>query len=255
MAWYDLAADMHMGFRASYYRTFGVPRIARLLAETGQIKAEPLRRAVDTGLIMYELIDAGTDTPRGRQVIRMLNRIHGCWNIEAEDFLYVLCTFIVVPVRWIDDFGWRSCTQIERQAVTDFYREVGRLMGIAGLPHSYADAARALDDYEAANVAYSPEGAALMADTQRVLAAHLPAPLRPFTDRITALYLTDQLCAAVGIHPPSRPSRTMFRGLMWTRRQIVRRRPPPSEPRFTPGQPTPDVYPAGYQLPDLGPRE
>jgi hypothetical protein len=252
LAWFDLASDMHTGFRASYYRTFGVPRVARLLAQTGEIAAQPLRRAADTGLLMYELIDAGPDAPRGREVLRMLNRMHSRWPIEAEDFLYVLCTFVVVPIRWIDQYGWRRCTDAEREAITTFYREVGRRMAIRDLPGSYADAAQFLDEYEAANVRYSPEGAALAAATQGVLAERLPAPLRPWAGRITALYLPDHLCAAVGIRPPSRATRHGFAALMRLRGRVVRRRPVAAEPRFTPGEAVAELYPTGYALEDLG---
>jgi len=71
-------------------------------------------------------------------------------------------------------------------------------MHISGPPDTYAQAAQTLDDYEAANLGYSPEGASLAAATERVLAARLPAPLRPFANRITALCLSDELCAAIG---------------------------------------------------------
>jgi hypothetical protein len=252
LAWFDLASDMHTGFRASYYRTFGVPRIARLLAQTGEIAAQPLRRAADTALLMYELIDAGPDAPRGREVLRMLNRMHSRWPIEVDDFLYVLCTFVVVPVRWIDQYGWRACTDAEREAIATFYREVGRRMGIRGLPGSYVDAARFLDEYEVANVRYSPEGAALAEATRGVLAGRLPTPLRPWAGRITALYLPDHLCAAVGIRPPARVTRRAFGAMMRVRGRVVRRRPVAGEPRFTPGEAVAGLYPSGYILENLG---
>lgn len=41
------------------------------------------------------------------RALQRLNQIHGLYNISNRDFLYVLTTFVVVPVRVIDAFGWR----------------------------------------------------------------------------------------------------------------------------------------------------
>lgn len=241
------------GFRAAYYRTFGVPRIAALLAKTGEIHREPLRRAMDTGLLMYELIDAGTGAERGRQVIRMVNGFHGPYAIDPEDMRYVLCTFIVVPLRWIDAYGWRPCTTAEREAVTRFYDEVGRLMGMAYRPKTWDEAALFLDEFEAAHVRYSAEGAALMAASEAEIAQRLPRVVRPLAGRVNALLLTDELCGAVGVAPPTRATRAVFRAIMWGHAQVVRHRGPRKEPRFRPGGSGGGLYPGGYRLSDLGP--
>ena len=60
----------------------------------------------------------------------------------------MLATFVVVPVRWIDAFGWRPLSWHERHAAYAYYREVGRRMGITDLPGSYAETADLLDAYE-----------------------------------------------------------------------------------------------------------
>lgn len=37
-----------------------------------------------------------------------LNQIHGMYkSITNEEFLYVLTTFVVLPVRTINKYGWR----------------------------------------------------------------------------------------------------------------------------------------------------
>jgi len=241
------------GFRAAYYRTFGVPRIAGLLATTGEVARDPLRRAMDTGLLMYELIDAGTRAERGREVIRMVNRFHGPYAIDPDDMRYVLCTFIVVPLRWIDEYAWRSCTTGERDAVTRFYGEIGRLMGMPDRPRTWDEAATFLDEFEAAHVRYSAEGAALMAASEAEIAQRLPRVVRPLAGRINALLLTDQLCGAVGVASPTRVSRSVFQAVMWGHAQVARHRGPRKEPRFRPGASARGLYPSGYRLSDLGP--
>jgi hypothetical protein len=39
---------------------------ADLLVHAGEIQRRPLKRSMDTGLLMYELIDSGPESDRGR---------------------------------------------------------------------------------------------------------------------------------------------------------------------------------------------
>lgn len=208
---------------------------------------------MDTGLLMYELIDAGVDSPRGRQVIRMLNNMHRRWPIANDDYLYVLATFIVVPVRFADQYGARATTDVEKEAIAAFYRQVGQLMGIHDLPDGYRAAAEVLDRYEAANAAPSPAGAALLAATTHVAAARLPRPLRSHTAAIIALLLPDHICAALSLPIPTARARWALRQVMALRRWARHLRPGPPKPVFTAGVSGKTVYPAGYDLfTDLG---
>jgi hypothetical protein len=52
-----------------------------------------------------------------------MNQMHGAYNISNADKLYVLCAFVVMPIRWIDKYGWRRLTQAERTASANYYRE------------------------------------------------------------------------------------------------------------------------------------
>ena len=71
---------------------------------------------------------------RGRSAVRRINQMHGMYDISNEDFRYVLATFVVVPKRWMDDFGFRSMTPNEMAATTNYYLELGRHMNIKDLP-------------------------------------------------------------------------------------------------------------------------
>lgn len=235
------------------YRTFAIPRIAELLHHTGEIERNPLKRSMDTGLIMYELIDAGVESDRGREVIRSLNRMHRRWPIEDEDYVYVLTTFIVVPARWTAAHGLRPYTQEEETAATVFYREVGRRMGIRELPASYEDASQFLDSYEATRFGWSSAGAALMASTDHALRVLLPGPLQSASSTLVGVMMEDRMCDALGLHRPSPLARWAFGRAMELRRAKARfRRKSPSEPIFKPGISGSSVYPSGYQIKDLG---
>ena len=82
--------------------------------------------------------------------------MHGAYDISNDDMRYVLSTFVVVPKRWMDDYGWRPFTPAEVEASTRYYLELGRLMGIKDVPETYAGFERLLDDYEAEHFGFDP---------------------------------------------------------------------------------------------------
>ena len=60
--------------------------------------------------------------------------MHGRFPITNDELLYVLTTFIYEPIRWIERYGWRPLAANEKQALFQFYREVGRRMNIQDIP-------------------------------------------------------------------------------------------------------------------------
>lgn len=254
VALYDLVRDIRVGLNLAFYRTFAVPRIAELLAHTGEFEADPYKRSMDTGLFMYELIEAGYDSERSRQVVRALNTMHRRWTIEDEDYRYVLTTFIVVPSRWLDRYGPRSLTREEKAATTTFYRELGRRMDIPELPATYVDAEEFFDRYEASNIGYSHAGQALMNATDNVMAEQLPAPLRRSAPFLTRLILDDYVARAVGLKPAPRVGTFAMHSVGPVRRQLLRFHRVRTTSWFESGRKVSGVYPDGYVFEDLGPQ-
>src|SRR3954451_19117376 len=119
---YDFPKDARVGLNLAFYRTFAIPRIANLLVQTGEMLGHPAKRSYDTGLVMYELISHGFNAPRGREMVKLLNRVHHRWPILEEDYRYVLAAFVVVPIRWIERRGWRPLLEVEKEASATFYR-------------------------------------------------------------------------------------------------------------------------------------
>lgn len=255
LALLDLIQDVRIGLQLAFYRTFAVPRIAQLLVQTGQIHAQPHKRSIDTGLFMYELIEAGFDTPRGRDVVRGLNRMHKRWDISQEDYLYVLVSLIVVPTRWVNTYGPRDMTVEESQATVVFYRELGRLMNIAELPDSYGEAEAFFDDYEARNVSYSDAGKALMHETRGVMAEQLPWPLKPGAPLFTRLILDDYIADAVGVPRAPAGVKALAYGVRLARILAYSVHLNREDSYFTPGRKVNGVYPGGYRFDQLGTRQ
>ena len=251
---YDFATDARVGLNLAFYRIFAIPRMANLLVETGELLGRPVKRAYDTGLVMYELIANGFDDPRGREMVRLLNRAHRPWPITDEDYRYVLAAFIVVPIRWIDRRGWRALLPAEREASVRFYRELGKRMRIADPPQSYEEAAQILDSYEHKHMAPSEAGRRLMGATQEIVVRKVPKPLRRFGPAVTSALLGEPTLNDALDLPPSRTSLSALVDVAFRVRNGVQRlKKPASAPWFVPGRPVRTLYPSGYSLNDLGP--
>ena len=247
----EMPWEMRFGWNLAFYRPFAVPRMAALLARTGQIEKHTTMRAHDTGLMMYEIIEQGLSHPRSLRIISRLNAMHHRWPIAPEDYRYMLTTFAVVPTRFVQRYGWRPQTEVEQRATHRFYQRLGEMLEITRIPGSYPEMAAYLDAYEAANVRPSAEGERLTAATLPLLAARLPGPLKERAGEVAAVFLSRPLRAALGLPAPRRTTQVMIGALLSARAASMRRRPPATQSWFTPGMPG-TAHPEGYELSELG---
>jgi ER-bound oxygenase mpaB/B'/Rubber oxygenase, catalytic domain len=254
MALFDLAEDIKLGFFLAYYRTFAIPSGSITLVKNGEIPERPMKRSIDTGMVIYEIIASGLDSERGRHMTSLLNRVHKHVPGSQEDFLYVLMTLLIIPMRWTDRYGWRKPTQTERDAATRFFRELGTRMHIPDIPVTYEEAETFFDDYERRRMAPSAAGKKLMGATVQVFQSMQPRLLHPFTKHMIATMLDDpQLVETLGLPQSTWFSRLTLNAGMGVRNAIRRRTSLSTVPSFIPGQAAPPTYPGGYNLADIGP--
>ncbi|WP_434620351.1 oxygenase MpaB family protein [Arthrobacter sp. A5] len=254
MVLFDLASDMEFGFFLAYYRNFAIPSGARTLVANGEIPAHPMKRSIDTGVVIYELIAGGLDSDRGRQMTALLNRVHEHVPASGEDFLYVLLSLLIVPIRWTQNHGWRPPTQLEIAAATRFFGDLGARMHIPDFPPTFEAAAAFFDDYEQRRVGPSAAGRTLINATVQVLQGTQPRFLHPLTRRMIATMLDDdRINNALGLPCSRWWSRAALNTGLAARNAIHRRRPAGPSPRFTPGQPMGEIHPNGYVLANIGP--
>ncbi len=131
---FDFPWDINQALSFALFRTYAVPSIGRLLDETRAFTAETQKRYDDTSLLLEVPLLDGFDSSRGKSAIRRINQMHRMYDISNDDMRYVLSTFVVVPKRWIDDYGWRKLTDDEVTASVNYYRTLGRHMGIKEIP-------------------------------------------------------------------------------------------------------------------------
>jgi hypothetical protein len=255
MVLFDFQKEIHAGFFVSYYRNFAIPSIARTLADRGEMKSRPMKRSYDTGIVIHEIITNGFDSDRGQAMTALLRRVHQGVPGSSEDFLYVLMTLLVLPLRWVDQHGWRKLTALEEEAAVAFYAELGRRMGLDPAPATLEAAGRFLDDYEERWLGSSPEGSSLLGATVKALEVRLHRFLRPVTPVVLCLMMDKpSVSLALGLKPSPAWLRLVFNTVLRFRAIRARMSPLPTRPSFVPGQTGTSVYPNGYTLDQIGPR-
>ncbi|MDR7300847.1 oxygenase MpaB family protein [Haloactinomyces albus] len=246
--------DMNQSLSFALYRTYAVPGIGALLARTGEFTERTRKRYDDTGLILDAVLEHGFTSDTGRSAIRRMNRMHRAYSISNDEMRYVLCTFVVTPIRWMDAYGWRPFTETERIASANYYRELGRHMNIRDIPETHREFAELMDAYEAEHFGYDP-GARAVADSTLALMTTLPpqhhAPAW-LMRRFAMALMDDALLRAFDYPRPSPLMRMLSRGALWLRGRFVRFLPPRTQPLYARQLPTIRSYPDGYDIDRIG---
>jgi hypothetical protein len=246
--------DMNQSLSFALYRTYAVPSIGRLLKQTGEFTERTQKRYDDTALILDTVLEHGMASEPGRAAIRRMNQMHGAYPISNDDKLYVLCTFVTMPIRWLDAYGWRPLTDHEKTASACYYRALGQLMGIKDIPVTYTEFGDFLDRYEREHFGFDDGGLAVSEATLRLMATFGPnrfAPRAAVTWFAKAL-MDDPLLDAFGYRRPARWERRLAAAALRLRGRVVRRMPPRAEPLFARQLPNIRSYPRGYEVTELG---
>ncbi|GAB2824085.1 oxygenase MpaB family protein [Streptomyces daliensis] len=252
---YEFPWDMARALELALYRTYAVPSIGNLLARTAELTDRAQKRYDDTALLLDAVVEHGFESDDGRTAVRRINQMHRSYDISNDDMRYVLCTFVVMPKRWLDAYGWRQLTGHEQRATANYYRALGRRMGISGIPESWEEFERCLDDYEAAHFGWD-EGARRVSDsTLALMASWYPRPLAPAVRGASLALLDDSLLRAFRYDQPRPLVRKAVRGALRLRARAVRLLPPRRAPHFA--RQNPEIkgypgYPSGYRVGDLG---
>ncbi|WP_371631475.1 DUF2236 domain-containing protein [Streptomyces sp. NBC_00341] len=251
-ATYEFPWDITRALELALYRTYAVPGIGRLLAETAELTRRSQKRYDDTALLLDAVVEHGFDSVPGRTAIRRINQMHRSYDISNDDMRYVLCTFVVTPKRWLDTYGWRRLSGHEKAACAAYYRTLGAHMGIQDLPHTYEDFERTLDAYEKEHFGWD-EGAREVSDaTLALMASWYPRPLARVVRGASLALLDDSLLRAFRYERPGPVARGLTRGALRLRARAVRLLPPRTTPHHARQNPEIKGYRGGYEVSGLG---
>ncbi|MET8615547.1 oxygenase MpaB family protein [Streptomyces misionensis] len=251
---YEFPWDYTRALELALYRTYAAPSIGRLLAQTAELTERTQKRYDDTALLLDTVVEHGFAAEQGRAAIRRINQMHRSYDISDDDMRYVLSTFVVVPRRWIDTYGWRRLSHHEIVATTEYYRTLGRHMGIPDLPKTYEEFETLLDTYEEANFGWD-EGARRVSDaTLRLMSSWYPRPLAPLLRTGVLALLDEPLLRAFRYEKPGAATVALVRRAVRARGRVVRLLPPRRAPHFARQNWEIKGYPNGYRVADLGTR-
>lgn len=249
---YEFSWDSIRALEVALYRTYCVPSISKLLDRTGEFYRRPQRRYDDTAILMAEICEWGYEEGRGREAVERVNWAHSHFKITNEDFLYVLSTFLLEPIRWIDAFAWRQLGDVERQGYYYFWRGVGRAMNIDAIPSSLEAFERWSADYEKQHFRFTETNRRVGTATRDLFASWFPRVTAPLVHYGIYALLDRPMIEAFGFPSPLPGTRFLARGALRLRGRTVRWLPPRREPHFfTDGRNR--TYPGGYEIGELGP--
>jgi hypothetical protein len=252
LAGWEFPWDYVRALEMALYRTFCVPTTSAVLVGSGEFEKRPQRRYDDTSLLMAEIMEWGYDSDRGREALRRINRFHAHYNISNRDFLYVLSTFHLEPIRWIERFGWRRLTENEKVASFHFWREVGKRMSIRDIPSTH-------DAFEAWSLAHEREhfrfheaNRRIATATRELFVGWAPRALRPMVRTAIHSMLDDAMRESFGF--PKAPAfvGALVGGSLRARARVLRLFPANEQKDFITGKPQ-RTWPAGYRISQLGP--
>jgi hypothetical protein len=243
--------EVRRSLELAIFHSFAAPSVSKMLDRTGEFAHRGQKRYHDTVALLREIARDGPASPGGRTAIRRMNWIHRAYDIANDDLVYVLATFVVVPVRWIRQYGWRSLTEKEIRAAVKYYGEVGRLMGIRRIPTTYEGFASYLDAYEREHHSFSEANRRVAMSLIKVFEAWFPRLARPLARRCIVAGLGQPLRRSLGLPEPSALVRTGVHAGLRSRAALIRLIPP-LRPGIK-GRRQLRSYAHGYALSDLGP--
>ena len=238
------------------FRTYAVPSIGELLYKTVQFTDETQKRYDDTVLLLSAPVEHGfAPGSEGHAAVRRINQMHGRYDISNDDMLYVLATFVVCPPRWINAYEWRTLSQREIDGLTNYYRLLGKHMGIKDIPDTYAEFESLMDSYEQQHFDFREGSRAVADSTLDLLTTFMPYRLlpAPLVRRLARALMDEPLLDAFHYPHPTRAERVLVAAGLKARGLAIRYfATPRTEPVF--GIDTAEVrgYPNGYRVEDLG---
>lgn len=229
---YDLPFLSRLGASIALFKTYGIPTVARLLTQTGQMTMSShimSKRSVDTAIlistfIMFPLGGDETDQdPRGPIALARVNWLHRRYRISNDDMLYTLALFIFEPVRFVEKFDWRGYSSEERECLFIMWKEIGRRMDIQDIPDTEQELEEWSLDYERKHMVPTESSHKLAEGAIEHLSNRLPdIGLRSVVKNLAIALLDDRLREAMMLPKPPAAYTTVINIIFCTRAWIVK---------------------------------
>lgn len=184
------------------FQTYSVPTISKLLIKTGRLNQSSCvgRRAEDTVCLLAELQTFGLFSQRGSTAISRINFLHSIYStsISQDDMLFTLSLFIFEPLRLIDEFEWRTSTELEKHSRFVLWSHIGQKMGIKHIPKTPEELVDWLKVYKSKSVVFDQSNVSLGEATINLFTKPYPNFLKPFLRKSIIYFLPEDIREAFG---------------------------------------------------------
>jgi hypothetical protein len=218
---YEFPYDFEKSLELALFHTFGSPKVSALLDKTGEFKNHGQKRYDDTGTLIARFMESGYSSEIGKKAIAQMNFIHGHYAIANEEYLFVLASFVFYPMRWIEKHGWRKMTEIEKEALFLFFKEVGMRMHLLDLPKNIADLQVFTTQYEEKNLVFAQTNRNVADATMQVAENWFPPWLRFIVKPVVLVLLPEKLRKSFGYNKPSGILCVLIEISLWLRKHIL----------------------------------
>lgn len=156
------------------------------------------KRYADTTVLVGEFLVNDIDSERACIAINRMNWIHSRYGsqIKMDQMVYTLCLLTCEALQWIDKYDWRQTTPLEKHASWVFWNEVGKRMGLVGVPGSWEECAEYIEAFEMRNMAPSEDNALIAKGVFALYASTIPAFLTPVVHAVLVAFMDSRLSGA-----------------------------------------------------------
>ncbi len=245
----EFGYEAEITFDIGFMRSLGALKISALLEKTQQLHKQSVKRYEDTFIIISEMTLNGYDSEVGRAALQKMNAIHQRFQIQNEDYLFILSIYAFELIDWLEKNAWRKITVKEKMAWFYFWVQIGQRMGMQDIPYTEAAFRQFVSEYEDSQVQYAPRNHELAKAYMAVVRGRIY--FLKYTLQSLVLYgLSERYRVALGLKPMGVWRKTLAIGSIWLRKisqnlvpfiilSDLRRRY--------------KSYPKGYDVKNLGP--
>jgi len=156
------------------------------------------KRYADTTVLVGEFLVNDIDSARACIALNRMNWIHARYGraIEMHHMVYTLCLLTCEALLWIDRYDWRATTALEKHASWVFWSEVGRRMGLVGVPGSFEACVVFVEECERREMRSSGDNRVVAEGVFGLYASSVPAFLGPAVHAVLVAFMDSRLSGA-----------------------------------------------------------
>jgi len=139
-------------------RSLTIHGLVNRLYQSSKLNQQTYDRLLRTRQLIRTLIYYGEESVEADEAIQQINEAHGPVVASNDDFLYVLSTFFLEPIRWNNLYGNQSIDHKDVKLIIDFWCRIGKKMHINDFPKNLDDWWEFQSNYEKQFMGYSAAG-------------------------------------------------------------------------------------------------